>query len=144
MKQLQKALLYLDASAEAQRALEAAVHLSKLSGATIIAVNVVDRHVVTNLARQGDKSLAEIEVDLEENGWRYLYAAEEAAKNEGAHIVVLQEPGYPEEVLPRLAAEYKTDLVIIGQDPRARSDVVRRRTVEQLMEHTPCALLIVR
>jgi nucleotide-binding universal stress UspA family protein len=144
MTQIQKAILHLDASAEAQRALATAIFLSKLTGATIIAVNVIDQHVVTNLARQGDRSLAEIEVDLEENGWRYLYAAEEAAKNEGARIVVLQEQGYPEEILPRLASEYQADLVLVGQDPRARSDVGRRRTVEMLMEHTPCALLVVR
>jgi nucleotide-binding universal stress UspA family protein len=144
MRQLEKAILYLDASVEAQHALETAIYLSKISGATIIAVNIVDQHVVTNLARQGDRSLAEIEVELEENGWRYLYAAEETAKNVGARIVILQEQGYPEELLPRLASEYQADVVIVGQDPRARSDVARRRTAEQLMEHTPCALMIVR
>ena len=144
MKQLQKILLNLDATAESQRALAAAISLSKLSMATIIAVNIVNQNVVTQLSRHSGNSLAEIEIDLEENGWRYLYAAEEEAKNAGAHIVVFQEQGYPEEILPRFAGEYKTDMLIIAQGARARSDITQGRSVEQILEHSPCAVLVVK
>ena len=144
MNQLEKILLNLDAAEESQRALQAAISLAKLSSATIIAVNVVNQNVVTHLARHSDKSIAEIEVELEENGWRYLYAAEEEAKNAGAHIVILQEQGYPEEILPRFASQYSADMIIVGQSAEARRDITHGRTAEQVIEHAPCAVLVVK
>ena len=144
MKHLQKILLNLDAAEESQRALAAAITLSMLSQATIIAVNIVNQNVVTQLSRHSDKSLAEIEIELEENGWRYLYAAEEEAKNAGAKIVVFQERGYPEEILPRFAGEYNVDMIMIGHSSRSRSDIAHGRSVEQILEHAPCAVLVVK
>ena len=143
MKSLNKILLNLDATLESQHALDAAVFLAKSCSATIIAVNIVNKNVVTNLARFSDKSIAEIEVALEENGWRYLYDAEEKAKNQEARIVIIQEYGYPEQSLTQLANEYKVDMVIIGQNPQIRKDVVQGKTAEQIIEHAPCAVLIV-
>ena len=144
MKRLEKILLYVDGSEEAQHALRAAMHLSTISGATIIAVNVVSRTVVTQMTRHGGASLAEVEVELEENGWRYLYAAEDEAKNIGAHIVVLQETGYPEEVLARLAAEYGVDMLIVGVSAHAVRDTTLSRFFLHIVENAPCAVLVVR
>jgi len=64
MKSLNKILLNLDATIESQHALDAAIFLAKSCSATIIAVNIVNKNVVTNLARFSDKSIAEIEVEL--------------------------------------------------------------------------------
>ena len=93
-------LLYVDSSKESEAALRAALDFSGPQ-VTIIAVNVVNRQTVIQLVRGGSKSIAEAEVELEENGWCYLYNTEEIAKSAGAQIVILQESGYPEEVLPR-------------------------------------------
>ncbi len=143
MKKLEKILLNLDSTIESQHALDSAVLIAKLSSATIIAVNIVNKNVVTNLARFSDKSIAEIEIELEENGWRYLYDAEEKAKNQEAHIVIIQEYGYSEQILPKLAVEYKVDMIIIGQNPKIRKEVVQGKTAEQLIEHSPCDVLVV-
>lgn len=143
MKKLDKILLNLDSTIESQHALDSAVLLAKSCSATIIAVNIVNKNVVTNLARFSEKSIAEIEIELEENGWRYLYDAEEKAKNQEARIVIIQEYGYPEQTLPKLASEYKIDMIIIGQNPQIRKDVVQGKTAEQLIEHAPCAVLVV-
>ncbi len=143
MKKLDKILLNLDSTIESQHALDSAVFLAKSCSATIIAVNIVNKNVVTNLARFSDKSIAEIEVELEEDGWKYLYDAEEEAKNQEARIVIIQEYGYPEQTLPKLASEYKIDMIIIGQNPQIRKDVVQGKTAEQLIEHAPCAVLVV-
>ena len=143
MKKLDKILLNLDSTIESQHALNSAVLLAKSCSATIIAVNIVNKNVVTNLARFSDKSIAEIEIELEENGWKYLYDAEEKAKNQEARIVIIQEYGYPEQTLPKLASEYKIDVIIIGQNPQIRKDVVQGKIAEQLIEHAPCAVLVV-
>ncbi len=144
MNQLKKILLNLDSSKESQNALVSAITLAKISGGAIIAVNIVNQTVVTNLARHSEKSLAEVEVELEENGWHYLYAAEEQAKNEGAHIVILQENGYPEEILPRLAKNYSADMIIIGQNKKNRENISQSRTADQIIEHAACAVLIIK
>ncbi|MCK5852740.1 universal stress protein [bacterium] len=143
MKKIDKILLNLDSTIESQHALDSAVFLAKSCSATIVAVNIVNKNVVTNLARFSDKSIAEIEIELEENGWKYLYDAEEKAKNQEARIVIIQEYGFPEQTLPKLASEYKIDMIIIGQNPQIRKDVVQGKTAEQIIEHAPCAVLIV-
>ena len=144
MTQLKKILLNLNSSKESQNALVAAITLAKMSGGAIIAVNIVNQTVITNIARHSEKSLAEVEVELEENGWHYLYAAEEQAKNEGAHIVILQENGYPEEILPRLAKNYSADIIVIGQNKKSRENISQSRTADQIIEHAACAVLIIK
>ena len=143
MKKIDKILLNLDSTEESQHALETAIFLAKTCSASIIAINIVNKNVVTNLARFSDKSIAEIEVELEENGWHYLYDAEEKAKSQEARIVIIQEYGYPEQTLPKLASEYNVDLIIIGQNPKMRKDVAQGKTAEQIIEHAPCAVLVV-
>jgi nucleotide-binding universal stress UspA family protein len=34
-------------------------------------------------------------------------------------------------------------MIIIGQNPQIRKDVVQGKTAEQIIEHAPCAVLIV-
>ena len=121
-------LLYVDASKESRAALDVAVDYSG------------PETTVIQLTRSGEISLAEAEVELEENGWCYLYDAEEIAKSAGASIVILQESGYPEEVLPRLASEYGVDLIIIGHTP----GLGQASLAQQLIEHAPCAVLVVK
>lgn len=144
MSALTTIVLHVDTTAESQRAVGVAIQLALLSGARIVAVNVVNRHVVTQMARATGKPLAEVEVELEENGWRYLYAAEEEAKNAGARIVLMQETGYPEEVIPRVAGETRADLVIVAYGQRARADIGAIRSAEQIFEHAPCNVLVVK
>jgi nucleotide-binding universal stress UspA family protein len=136
-------LLYVDSSKESEAALRAALDFSGPQ-VTIIAVNVVNRQTVIQLVRGGSKSIAEAEVELEENGWCYLYNTEEIAKSAGAQIVILQESGYPEEVLPRLAQGYGADLIIVGQPASHGKDVAQNGLAQQLIEHAACAVLVVK
>jgi len=143
MKQIQKILLYLNSTEEAEAAKASAIFLSKLKNATIIAINVINQNVIAHLAKHSAKTLAEIEVELEENSWRYLYATEDLAKNEGAKIVVMQEYGYPEEVLPRIASEYSVDIIILAQ-PKKKNDQSYNRIISHIIEQAPCSVLVVK
>ena len=144
MKQINKILLYLDSTEVAESALASAIFLSNLQNATIIALNVINQHVVTQLAKHSGKTLAEVEIELEENSWSYLYAAEDTAKNEGAHIVIMQEYGYPEEVLSRIATEYSVDLVILAHAGKKGTDQAHSRMISHFIEQIPCAVLVVK
>lgn len=136
-------LLCVDASQESKKALEAALGFAA-QGASLMAVNVVNRHVVNQMSRNGSKSQAEVEVELEENGWCYLYDAEETAKAAGARIAIIQENGYPEEIIPRCAEMFGADLIIIGQARGRKNDMGQTGLAQQLIENAACAVLVVK
>lgn len=138
-----KLLLCVDSSNESQRALEVALDIAE-AGSEIFAVNVVNRHVVSRMVKTQGRTLAEAEVELEETGWHYLYAAEEVCKNHGVHVTILQENGCPEEIIPRLAERLAADLIIVGQSHMQKGDLLQGALAQQLIEHAACAVLVVK
>jgi len=140
-----KILLPISGSDESMNATEFAVKLALAHGSQIIALHVVDTSVVRQLARHSSKSPGEVEIEMEENGWRYLFYAEEMAKDNKVKIVVLLEHGLPQERILSKARELDTDLIIFGQ---TRSRGTRGRFLDkflqQVLEHAPCPVLVVK
>ena len=141
----EKILLPVSGSDESLRAAEFAVKLAASHGSQIIAIHVVDTSVVRQLARHSGKSPGEVEVKLEENGWRYLYHAEEMAKDSKVRIVVLLEYGLPQERMLTKARELGADLMIFGQaSGRGARGRFLDRFLQQVLEHSPCPVMIVK
>lgn len=140
-----KILLPISGSDESISAAEFAVKLAAAHGSQIMALHVVDTSVVRQLARHSGKSPGEVEVELEENGWRYLYHIEEIAKDNKVKIVVFLEYGMPQERMLTKAREFGADLIIFGQ---ARGRGARGRALDrflqQVLEHASCPVLIVK
>ncbi len=140
-----KILLPVSGSDESISAVEFAVKHAAAHDSQIIALHVVDTSVVRQLARHSGKSPGEVEIELEENGWRYLYHIEEIAKDSKVKIVVLLEYGMPQEKMLTKAREFDVDLMIFGQasgrGARGRS---LDRFLQQVLEHSPCPVLIVK
>jgi nucleotide-binding universal stress UspA family protein len=140
-----KILLPISGSDESIRAAEFAVKLAAAHRSQIIALHVVDTSVVRQLARHSGKSPGEVEIEMEESGWRYLYYAEEMAKDNKAKIVVLLEHGLPQERILTKARELDADLIVFGQ---ARSGGTRGRfldkSLQQVLVHASCPVLIVK
>jgi nucleotide-binding universal stress UspA family protein len=138
-------LLPISGSDESMTAVEFAVKLAAAHSSQIIALHVVDTSVVRQLARHSGKSPGEVEIEMEENGWRYLYYAEEMAKDNKVKVVVLLEHGLPQERILSKAKELNADLIVFGQ---ARSRGARGRfldkSLQQVLEHAPCPVLVVR
>ena len=140
-----KILLPISGSDESINAAEFAVKLAAAHSSQIIALHVVDTSVVRQLARHSSKSPGEVEIEMEENGWRYLFYAEEMAKDSGAKIVVLLEYGLPQERILTKARELAADLIVFGQ---ARGRGTRGRfldkSLQQVLEHATCPVLVVK
>ncbi len=140
-----KILLPISGSDESIDAAKFAVELAKAHDSQIIALYVIDTSVVRQLARHSGKSPGEVEIELEENGWRYLYHIEEVAKDNKVKIVVLLEYGMPQERMLTKAREFDVDLMVFGQvsgrGARGRS---LDRSLQQILEHAPCPVLIVK
>ena len=140
-----KILLPVSGSNESLKAAEFAVELAVSHDSQIIALHVVDTSVVRQLARHSGKSPGEVEIELEENGWRYLYHVAEMAKDSKVRIVVLLEYGTPQERMLTKSRELGVDLMVFGQatgrGARGRS---LDRSLQQVLEHSHCPVLIVK
>ena len=140
-----KILLPISGSDEAVSASEFAVKLASAHDAQIIVLSVVDTSVVRQLARHSGKSPGEVEIEMEESGWRHLYHTEEMAKDSKVKAIVLMEYGLPQERILSKARELGVDLIVFGH---TRSAGTRGRLLDkflqQILENAPCPVLIVK
>jgi nucleotide-binding universal stress UspA family protein len=140
-----KVLLPISGSDESINAAEFAVKLAAAHDSQIVALHVIDTSVVRQLARHSSKSPGEVEIEMEENGWHYLFYAEEMAKDSKVKIVVLLEHGLPQERILSKAKELGADLIIFGQS-RGRGTRGRflDKSLQQILENAPCPVLVVK
>lgn len=114
---MDKKILFLVFSIKAKDELiDKVLNMAKMLKARIIALNVIDFEVVRHLAMKLGKREAEVSVDLEEEGWMYLYYLEEKAKDKGIAINIIQEEGVLGRELIKAASKFGADLVIISRE----------------------------
>ena len=114
---MDKKILFLVFSIKAKDELiDRVLDMAKMLGAKIIALNVIDFEVMRHLAMKLGKREAEVSVDLEEEGWMYLYYLEEKAKDKGIMINIIQEEGVLGRELIKAASKLGVDLVIISRE----------------------------
>ena len=141
----EKILLPVSGSDESINAVEIAVKLASAHGSQIIALHVVDTSVVRQLARHYGKTPGEVEIEIEENGWRYLFYSEEIAKDNKVKIIILMERGLPQERILSKAKEYNVDLIVFGQPSgRGTHGITLDKSLQYILEHSPCPVLIVK
>jgi nucleotide-binding universal stress UspA family protein len=139
-------VLVVDGSEGDQAAAASAIELASLFHAKLIAVNVVDLSVVNRMQRFVEQSSSEIEIGLEEKGWRALYHVEEISKARGVPTLIVQRNGIPEREIAAEADRLKADLIVISS-PRQFEGQARKLGqghLEALLESAPCALLAVK
>jgi nucleotide-binding universal stress UspA family protein len=145
-KLFEKILLVVEGSDMDHVVMESAIARALANKARLIVLNVVDRMVINRLKRLSEQSTAEIEIELEEKGWKALYYAEELAKDEGVPTMILQQSGVVENAVISEAARLKVDLIVLGY-PRKMPGQAKRLAqgrVEKVVENAECSVLIVR
>jgi nucleotide-binding universal stress UspA family protein len=115
---LQKILFVVMPTEEALRAARFVADLARTMGAQIIALNVVDSSAARQMAGVSGAREAEVIVQMEEDGWHYLYDVEDVSKDLGARIVLQQEEGFPETRIAEAVRRFKVDIVAV---PRVRA-----------------------
>jgi len=141
----ERILLPVSGSPESIVAAEFAIKLATVHNSQILALNVVDTSVVRQLSQRSGKSPGEVDVEIEENGWHYLYYVEEMAKDNKVRTVVLLEHGFPQERIVSKAREYKAELIVIGQSAkRGTPGISFDRFSQYIMEQASCPVLIVK
>ncbi|MDP7420270.1 MAG: universal stress protein [bacterium] len=136
-------LFFVNNSAESLAAADKVISLADKFGSQIIALNIVDPNVARQLTRVGGKRESEIYVELEEDGWKYLYHVEELATEQGVKILLQQDEGTPENLVVANARQFKVDLVTLaGKLERSRGSGNVERMVTQLIKHLDCPVLV--
>lgn len=137
-------LLIVECSQETLRAAKVAIALARVYGANLIAVHVVDARTVAHFADYSRKSREEVAIELEENGWKYLYNIEEDAVESSVKTVLHLEEGRPTDKIIELARRFKVDLLVYGRSQeRGTRGMKAAKATEELIAYAPCPLLIV-
>jgi nucleotide-binding universal stress UspA family protein len=124
----------------------AAVTEGVANKARLFVMHVVDHMVLNRMKRVSEQSTAEIEIELEEKGWKALYYAEEFAKDNGVPTMILQKSGVVENEILNEAVRLKADLIILGY-PRKLPGQARRLAqgrLEKIVENAACSVLVVK
>ena len=143
---IRKILLLVGSSGESQAAARIATDIAVLCGAELVALNVVDKMLVNRMRRFADQSVTEIEIEMEENGWKYLYIVEEMSKDRGVPTAILQKSGVVEAQVVSEAERLKVDLIVLGSPPKASAQVRRlvQGHVEKTIENAKVPVLVVK
>ena len=75
----QKILYYIDGSDNSFNSTDLVLDFANIHKATIIAINIIDIQTISYYAQFKNITNGEAEIELEENGWKYLYYFEELA-----------------------------------------------------------------
>jgi len=138
-------LLSVESTEGAQRAARLAIALAERDKAHLLALNVVDPSLIDRLARLTGRRTSEVEAEVEEDGWKYLYYVEGMAVEREVAISLRQERGLPEDVLVRQAKALQVDLLVLGL-PGSRPGARRlmQLSLEKVLYESPCPVLVVR
>ena len=145
-------LVPTDGSDLALRALDEALALAGLTGATIHVVYVVDDASVAELAVDSNVDEVSFDADVgrlferfEAAGERAIAEVREAADERGVEVVAEVRRGIPDEAILEYADENGVDLIVMGTHGRRG---VRRyllgSTTERVLRQSPVPVLAVR
>lgn len=139
---MERILLYI-VSGETRTSWNRAIELSKSLSATLFALFIVDKETVRKVANLRGKDEIDTAIEIEEEGWKYLYHLEEKAVDSGVKTALFLEEGNTIEVIRAFVKDKEIDLLIVGH--RRGEGIGGRkyvRLIEQLIEYIPCPVLI--
>lgn len=129
-----------DGSESSKRAFQAALHLAAESSGAVVVLTVARAPEAAELEGEVDAALRETNGALAKAiGW-----AKQQAQQAGVSCTFRKQIGHPAELITRVAGEGKFDLIVIGR--RGHSPVKHwlvGSTTDRIVDHAPCAVLIV-
>jgi len=133
-------LVGFDGSASSKRALQAGLHLAAESGGDVLALTVIRAPKAAELEGEVDAALRETNGLLA----KAVSWGKQQAKQVEVNCTFKKQIGHPAELLTRVAEEGGFDLMVIGR--RGHSPVKHwliGSTTDRIVDHAPCAVLII-
>lgn len=138
----QKLLVAYDGSPGAERALEAAIALGRLLGATI-QILVVEEHLPLGVATMDE--VHEEQERLDVHYGQLLERARLRVSEQGLAVETELRRGHPARTIVDVAKAGGFDLVVMGHSGHSQAwTMFLGTTVEKVSRHVPCSVLIVR
>jgi len=116
--------------------------LASVFDAEVVALYVLDQNKVRQLSRFSSKSVEAVEVNLEEDGWTYLYYTEQQLLERDVRVFLRFEEGAVVERILAVEEEINADL-LVTQQPSEDEDRTFRSYLPHIIDHLSCAVLIV-
>ncbi len=137
----ERILVAIDGSPGGQKALETAIELAKLTGATLTAL-AVEGKLPAYAATVGEVE----EVKREKDAFfsRLARLAREQAREAGIDLHVDIQAGHAAELIVRYAGERQVDLVVVGHKGHFLQDYLLGSTADRVAHHAPCPVMIVK
>lgn len=137
----ERLLVAVDGSEASSRALEKALELAQLMGASIAAL-AVEGPLPAYAATIGEVE----EVKREKDAFFGRLASDVRAQAErlGVSIDVEVRPGHAAELIPRVAKETGADLIVLGHRGHFLRDHLLGSTADRVAEHAECPVMIVK
>jgi nucleotide-binding universal stress UspA family protein len=122
-----------------------AVQLTALHKARLTFVYVIDDSVVDELATASGRQRAQVQSELELAGQRYLDHLSQLAAAASLSASKVMRHGVTHKEVANLAREQEVDLIVVGRvGSRGPRRILIGSVTERLIEHAPCAVLVVR
>ncbi len=139
---MEKILLYI-VSGEMRTSWDRAIELSKSLSASLFALFIVDQEMVKKVSKLRGTDEVDTAIEIEEEGWKYLYYLEEKAVDNGVKTALFLKEGNPIDIIRSFVKEREVELLVVGyKQGTGREGWKYGRIIEQLIEHVPCPVLI--
>jgi nucleotide-binding universal stress UspA family protein len=137
----ERILVAIDGSEPGDRALEKAVELAQVLGASLTAL-AIEGPLPAYAATIGE--VDEVKREKDEFFRRLAADAKRRASESGVAMEVEVRAGHAAELISRFAAEGRFDLVVLGHRGHFLRDHLLGSTADRVAEHAPCPVMIVR
>lgn len=134
-------LVAIDGSPAGQKALEHALELAKLTGASLVALTI-EGPLPAYAATVGEVDEVKHEKDVFFETVARL--ARDQAEREGVRIEAIVRSGHAADSIVREAREREADIVVVGHKGHFLGDYLLGSTADRVAHHAPCPVLIVR
>jgi nucleotide-binding universal stress UspA family protein len=137
----ERILVAIDGSPGGQKALDKAIELAKVTGASLQAL-AVEGKLPAYAATMGE--VDEVRREKDEFFSRLARLAREQARAEGLELEVELQPGHAAELIVRFAKRHDCDLVVVGHKGHFLEDYLLGSTADRVAHHAHCPVMIVK
>ena len=139
--QFDNALVAIDGSEGAQRALDCALSLAERLGGKLTGL-VVEGKLPAYAATAGE--VDEVKREKDQFFVNVIEGAKAAAKERGVEFTTDLVPGHAAEVITQYAKAHNHDLIVIGHRGHFLGDYLLGSTADRVAHHAHCPVIVVR
>jgi len=141
-------LVFLDGTEESVTAAQYGICLSKVTGALLSAMYIVNTRALNDLVKSHifiQSEQDEYQQGLQEDARKYLRLVEKMAQQKNVAVSVYEESGSVQSVVRDFVRDNDVDLLITGKISgiRSRRDELNNDT-ERVIRNVPCSVLVVK